>query len=214
MVLACLGCFSFAESARADQIPLAEKDSSEDRASETEGAPTGEPLPPVPVSELRRDPKTPSFDTALLLAACGVGEERLWEGTRFCLGGLVDVVFARKEETDPGVGAYLSVGSAGFRDVRASLGAAGIISLVEWFTLGARAGGLLRMDERGAAPGAQGFLELGHRSVSYKSHYALSHTLFFGADWVAPLQDSRQETTIWIGLRVDAVWLTAPRFLF
>jgi hypothetical protein len=36
-----------------------------------------------------------------------------------------------------------------------------------------------------------------------------------GIQWVAPSSGELfAETTLWIGLRVDGVWLTAPKMLF
>jgi hypothetical protein len=131
------------------------------------------------------------------------------------MGGVVDVLWGRAAETEAGGGGYLGVSTAGFRDLRPALGLSGIVSVIEWFTLGGRAGGLIRIDDQGVAPGFEGFLELGHRSVSLRSGYSLSHALFGGLQWVAPLYATESaQTTLWIGLRIDAVWLTAPRFFF
>src|SRR5690606_6557840 len=144
---------------------------------------------------------------------CGTGEDATWQRTRFCLGGVADVMWGRRAETEPGAGGYFQISTAGFRDVRPSLGVTGIVSLLDWFTLSARAGGLARLGGSGARPGAEGYLELGHRSVSHRSRYALSNALFGGVQWVAATSSrDYAERTIWIGLRLDGVWLTAPRF--
>lgn len=174
-----------------------------------------EPLPPVPVDELQGNAPSPSWDTGMLFAACGVKAERFWEKTRFCGGGLVDVIWGRADETEAGGGAYFQVATSGFSDVRPSLGLSGIVSLVEWFTISGRTGGLVRVGQGGPRPGVEGYLEFGHRSVSYESAYSLSHALLTGIQWVSKgTQDPRAETTLWVGLRIDGIWLTAPKMLF
>lgn len=171
-------------------------------------------LPPVPVDEMTKTAPQPSWDTGLLLSACGQGDDRVWETTKFCVGALGDVVFLRKKEDEMGLGGYAQVATAGFRDVRGSLGLAGVFSLVDWFALTARGGGLLAVGERGAQPGLEGYLEFGHRSVSLKSRYALSHSLMSGIQYTLQTHDLPTASTIWVGIRLDAVWLTAPVALF
>ncbi len=178
------------------------------------GNPESSYLPPVPTEEMTSKAPQPSWDTGLLLSACGVGKERPFERTKFCLGALGDVVFFRENEDEFGFGGYAQLGTAGFRDVRGGVGLSAVFSLVDWFTLTTRGGGLVVASEGGTQPGLEGYVELGQRSVSLKSHYALSHSLFGGLQYALETTGLPASSTIWIGLRLDAVWLTAPVALF
>lgn len=170
-------------------------------------------LPAFDKSKFESRAPQPSWDTGLLMGVCGVGEVRLWQQTRFCLGGVADLLFRRTTEDRVGWGAYGQVSSAGFRDARLALGPSLVVPAGSWLVTTLRAGPLLRF-EGGAAPGAQAYLELGQRSVNFKSHYSLSHSLFLGFDWSAATENVAENTSLWIGLRVDAYWLTAPAMLF
>src|SRR5690606_15513184 len=129
-------------------------------------------LPPVPVAELTAQAPQPSWDTGLVAAVCGVGESQIWQDTKFCMGALVDGFWGRKQATDRAFGGYAQVGTAGFRDVRLSVGGAFLQPLGDWFTAELRVGPLMRIEEYPAF-GAQGSVELGQRSFSYKSSYSL-----------------------------------------
>lgn len=176
-------------------------------------AETKQSPPPFDKKKFESLAPQPSWDTGLLLGVCGVGQARVWQQTRFCLGGVADVIFARTDEEQLGWGAYAQLSSAGFRDARLGAGASLVVPTGSWLVTTLRAGPLLRF-EGGAAPGAQGYLELGQRSVNLRSRYSLSHSLFLGFDWTAANQHVEQNTSLWIGLRVDAYWLTAPAMLF
>lgn len=175
---------------------------------------TSEPLPLVPTSEMSAKSPEPSWDTGLLLGVCGVGEERAWEVTKFCLGGLFDVMFLRKQENETGIGAYAALSTAGFRDVRASGGITSIFSLIDWFSLTARVGGLGVFTPEGVQPGFEGYLGIGQRSVSLRSHYALSHSFFAGLQYALPSAELPASHAIWLGFQLDGVWFTAPLGLF
>jgi hypothetical protein len=174
----------------------------------------GSLLPPVPVDDLRAKSPQPSWDIGLLAAVCGVGFEGALEAVQFCGGGLADVMFFREKETETGLGAYGQISTAGFRDLRLSAGLSGIISMIDWFSLGLRAGGLMATTFAHSAPGGELFLEFGHRSVSFRSHYAVSHTLVAGLQILAPRGRDPSSQALWLGLRIDGLWLTAPRALF
>ncbi len=187
-------------------------------ATEPEPSSTGaiEPfeLPDVPVDQLTETPPQPSFDVGIVSAVCARGADKFWERTQFCLGGLVDVIALRKKETDPGAGGYLQLSSAGFRDLRVGLGGTGIVSLIDWFSLTARGGGLLVVSSDGVQPGLEGYLEFGQRSLSLSSHYALSHSFIMGMQYALAAGDLPASHAMWLGLRIDAIWLTAPVALF
>lgn len=183
-------------------------------ATAQEALPENLGLSPVPATEMSEAGKTPSWDTGLLLGVCGVGNERPWQVTKFCLGGLVDLLFLRDTEDKAGLGGYAQVSSAGFVDIRTSGGITSAISLIDWFSLSLRGGGMAVMSPRGAQPGIEGYLGLGHRSISLRSHYALSHSFFGGMQYALPSGSLPASHAIWAGLRIDGVWLTAPIGLF
>jgi hypothetical protein len=169
-------------------------------------------LPPVPVSELTGRAPQPSWDTGIIAAVCGVGEPGIWQTTKFCLGGMADVLWGREEESESAWGGYAQVSTAGFRDAVFSLGGAFQKPLGEWLSAEFRAGPLMRLESH-PAWGAQGIFEIGQRSFSYKSRYSLSHALLLGVDFTAKNSQLPANTTLWVGIRVDAYWLTAPAML-
>jgi len=171
-------------------------------------------LPPVRIDELRAHALQPSWDTGVITGVCGAGSTRAWEATKFCLGGMVDALFWRKSETSPGLGGYGQLSTVGFRDGRLSMGLASIIPLHSWFTLGARGGGLMRFNASGAAPGLEAYLEFGQRSFSFNQRYSLSHSLLVGLQWSAATSSLEPSTAIWLALRFDGYWLSAPALLF
>ncbi len=174
---------------------------------------SGAALPPVPVTELSARGPEPSWDTGLIAAVCGVGEPGFWQETKFCLGAMADVLWGRQQEADHALGGYAQVGSAGFRDVRFSMGAAYVQPWGDWLVTELRVGPLMRIEGH-PAWGAQGSLEIGQRSFSYKSRYSLSHALLLGFDFTARNEHLPINTVFWIGIRLDAYWLTAPAMLF
>jgi hypothetical protein len=170
-------------------------------------------LPDVPGGQLAAHSPQPSWDTGLLLGVCGVGNERAWQVTKFCIGGLIDMMFLREQEDETGLGGYLALGSAGFRDVRVSGGVTSVVSLIDWFSLSLRGGGLGVLTSQGVQPGVEGYIGLGHRSVSLSSRYALSHSFFAGMQYALKSSGLPASHAIWVGLQIDGVWLTAPRGL-
>jgi hypothetical protein len=174
-----------------------------------------EPLPPVSIDELAPRAQQPSFDAGVLMAPCGVGSSPVFQRTRFCLGGMFDVLYFRKHEDSPAFGGYGQLATAGFQDFRASLGVSGLVPLVAWVNVGLRGGALLVAGAEGVAPGFEGYLEVGQRSFSYTGRYSMSHMLFFGMQWNSPgAFEQPSGTTIWIGARLDGYWLSAPGLLF
>lgn len=165
-------------------------------------------LPPVPRQELRIRAPSPQWNLGLVAGACGVGQ-RLWEGTDFCGGLVADVLFLRRRPSDGGLGGYVQLASSGFADFRGSAGMTGMIPLGRIFTLSARVGGLAVTFAEGAAPGIEGYLEFGLRSLNFSAGYSLTHTLVIGLQHT-PGEGSRAGTNIWLAARIDAFWLVAP----
>lgn len=170
-------------------------------------------LPPVPVDELSGPGPRPSFDVGIVSAVCGVSGTRVWERTQFCLGGMADLLFLRTRDRSPALGGYLEVATAGFNDSRFGFGPSALLPVGKWLTLTGRVGPLLKAGGGGAQAGAEGYLELGQRSFSQHTGYSLSHALLGGLNYTAAGSGLPSGTVIWLGLRVDAYWLTLPRLL-
>lgn len=173
-----------------------------------------EPLPPVPVEELSGNEARPSFDVGLLAAVCGVSGDKFWQRTQFCLGGVADLLFLRTRDRSPAVGGYVQAGTAGFNDSRFSLGVSALLPVGQWMTLTARLGPMLKAGGGGAQVGGEGYLELGQRSYSEHTGYSLSHALLAGLQVHAAGSGLPSGTALWLGVRVDAYWLTLPRMLW
>lgn len=177
------------------------------------------PLPAVNVTPHQPPSREPSLDAGLLLAGCGIvekpsGKAARLASVRFCAGLLADAYFGRHSYQSPAGGGYLAVGTAGFRDVRASLGLAGLLPVGGWASLLGRVGPLLVVGPD-LAPGAQVAVEIGHRSLAYESHYSLTHALFVSAEVTAPAQHSLNSSlALLVGLRIDGYWLSAPALVF
>lgn len=186
-----------------------------DSAASSDGSSSAKPLPPVSIDEMRVRVRQPSWDTGVLMAACGVGADPAWRRTRFCLGGVIDALYFRKSDHSPAFGGYGQMGTSGFRDFRLSMGVSGLVPLVSWVNLSLRAGPMLVASREGAALGLETFVEVGQRSFSPTGRYSLSHALFTGVQWNAPGAFSQPSgTTIWLGVRFDGYWLSAPALLF
>lgn len=112
-------------------------------------------------------------------------------------------------EDESGWGWAVEAGSAGFSDFRAGLSAAGFVPVSHWFGLGFRAGPLLRIEELPSF-GGRVVVELGHRNFYTETHYSLMHALFVAVDVTAPTQRELVAHSLWLGLRLDGFWLTAP----
>lgn len=171
-------------------------------------------LPPVPERELLPRAPSPDFDVGLVAGVCGLGQAQIWQATEFCGAILGDVFWLRLRERSAGLGFFASVGTAGFFDVRPSLGASAHLPLGDLLSLRLRAGGLAVLHSQGALPGLSASIELGLRALNYSGRYALTHALVLAWDQAfdsgSPSVDARAGSTVVIALRVDAFWLAAP----
>lgn len=166
-------------------------------------------VPAVDILPEERGPRQPNLSVGVLPAVCGFGTERIWQGTRFCLGGVLDLLWGRKHESESGWGLAFEAGSSGFVDFRAGLSGAGFVPLSHWFGLGVRAGPLLRI-EGVPTVGGRVVLEVGHRNFYTETHYSLMHALFVAVDVTAAPNREPAAQAIWLGVRLDGFWLTAP----
>jgi hypothetical protein len=110
--------FHFAATVSAAQESAPETETTNDRVAalaptkSERATPAENPaLPPVPVEQMAAKAPQPSWDTGLLLGMCGVGNEQVWQVTKFCLGGVVDLMFLRERENETGIGGYFGVPS-------------------------------------------------------------------------------------------------------
>jgi len=176
-------------------------------ASGTPGA-----LSEISADEFRPQFRTPAWDLSILGGACLGADGSGSTDLALCLGASGELLFDRKVEEDNAWGAYAQMSSSLVQDARLSLGATYLVPLSEWWMVQAKLAPLLRLTDH-AAPGAQLGLEFGQRSVQYDSAYTMAHTLFVQFDWAAPVSEHSSYCTLFIGLRIDAYWLTAPAML-
>lgn len=166
-------------------------------------------LPPPDAEALGPRAPTPDWDVGVLAGVCGVGTTAVWQGTEFCGALLTDVLWLREKRQRVGLGLFALVGTAGFYDVRVSLGPSVHVPTGQVFSLGARMGPLLHAMGDGVAPGFSVAAEFGIRALNRGGHYALTHALVVG--WDQSFGDgSRVGSALTLGLRIDGFWLAAP----
>lgn len=150
----------------------------------------------------------PQWNAALLPAGCLVGERgEVFDHAAFCGSVRGDVLFLRQRARDWGVGPYLSAGTAGFDDLRLSLGASALVPVVEDFPIVLSVGPLLR---DGRHPGISALLFAGMRSYNFHGSYNLAFGAAFGfeRDFADP-----RSNVLSIGVHVDAFVLALPVLL-
>jgi hypothetical protein len=99
----------------------------------------------------------------------------------FTMALRADVIVGRTGPRTWGVGPFLSVRTDGFTDVAPALGVSLLLPVAEALPLVLSAGGALRIDATGVAPGALERLWWGARSYNYQSAYTLAAGIFVEA---------------------------------
>jgi hypothetical protein len=96
----------------------------------------------------------------------------------FSLSLRADVLFARSSPRAFGIGPFLSVRTDNFTDIAPTVGASLLVPVTEAFPLVLSAGGAMRFDAAGFAPGVVERLFFGARSYNYQFAYTLAVGLF------------------------------------
>jgi hypothetical protein len=152
----------------------------------------------------------PQSTVGLTIGGAGVGAEgEFWDHAEFHLGLRGDILFARCDPTDFGVGPYVEVGTFAFDELQMGGGASLLMPIHEALPLIASFGAYGRVadDEFGGEPGVAGTLFWGTRSYNFHDNYVLTAGLLFG--WRQSLGDS-QESHFWIAAQIDLAVLALP----
>jgi hypothetical protein len=162
----------------------------------------------------RRAHADPQASAGLTLGAAFPGVVGPSESATVHLGGRADVLFLRSRERDMALGPYVDVATAGFRNVDAGGGAEWLLPLTEDVPVVLSAGGFVRNGSgRGWgswAPGLEGTLFCGSRSLNFHSWYGLAIGGFVQTRWVP---ESPATLDVVAGVQLDAALLVMP-FLF
>ena len=138
---------------------------------------------------------------------CGVGDDAVWEETRFCGGIVGDVLFGRERNRDFGIGPFAEVSTAGFWDARYGGGLSVLTPVTSnyplVFSLGA-----FGHETASLALGGHAFFGL--RSHNFHGSYNLAAGLIAS---VYRDLGAERATLVSVGFELDALLLAMP-FLF
>jgi hypothetical protein len=126
----------------------------------------------------------------------------------FHLGARGDLLFLRSSPRQMGLGPYVDVATAGFRDVDAGGGLSWLVPLWEDLPVVLSGGAFAREGRtRTLAPGVEGTLFAGSRSYNFHSSYGMAIGLFAQTRWVP---ESPSTLDVVIGVQLDAEILALP----
>jgi len=150
----------------------------------------------------------PQWNTGLSFAACQIHRDSpARDALRFCGAARADVLFGRERNRGFGLGPYLEIGTAAFRDVRLSTGVSALLPLQDDFPLVLSAGYSSRQVTE---PGLEASIFWGLRSFNYHGAYNMSGGLVLQAQQTFGPRPTR---TISLGLRIDGLLLALPFLL-
>lgn len=156
----------------------------------------------------RRCQADPQWNTGLSFAGCEIHRDApARDALRFCGAARADVLFARERSRDFGLGPYLEVGTAAFRDIRLSAGLSALLPLHDDFPLVISAGYSSREITE---PGLDASIFWGLRSFNYHTSYNMAGGLVLQAQQTFGPQPTR---TISLGVRVDGLLIALPFLL-
>lgn len=143
----------------------------------------------------------PQWNGSLLTGLGGMGaggrhfDELAWVNA---LRG--DVLLLRQRNADVGLGPYVDVATAGFRDVRFGGGASLLLPVHPYVPIIVSGGGYAVHSSVGWRPGVAGWLYVGSRSYNYHSAYGMSGGLMLG--YQQNLGDPREHLVV-IAAQID-----------
>lgn len=143
-------------------------------------------------------PARPQLNLALLGGVAGVGtkEQGAWETSRLFAAFHADVLLGRNSTRSWGIGPMARVGTYGFSDAQAQLGASLLVPVHDYLPFVLTAGGYTRLTE-GREPGAFASLFWGTRSFNYHGSYVMAGGLVVEAR--ATFGDQAERTVIIAG---------------
>lgn len=152
----------------------------------------------------------PQGNVGLTIGGGAVGAEgRFWDHAEFHMGLHGDVMFARDDPWDFGVGPYLEIGTFAFDEFQFGGGPTFHIPVHETWPLVASLGAFGRIgdDDFGLEPGLAAGLFWGSRSYNFHGDYIMAAGLSVGFRQV--LGESR-ESTLLVAAHIDLLALGIP----
>lgn len=152
----------------------------------------------------------PQWNVSWLTGVCGTGSNAYWKHTCWFNGLRGDVLFGRSRDADVGVGPFLHVTTAGFKDLRLGGGLTTLLPVHPYFPIGLSVGGYARHSAAGWEPGLSGWFFIGSKSYNYHSSYTMTGGLLVGLNYgLGPTR----ERTIVIAAQIDGLVLALPFIL-
>ena len=151
----------------------------------------------------------PEWNLGAETSLCGRGEHgAVWKRTGFCGQLRGDVLFGRERNADFAWGPYATFGTATFSDVRFGGGLSLLLpTLGGDFPVVVSAGALSR---NGSDLRVSSEAFFGLRSHNFHGGYAMASGIVVGGDVAV---SGGRENTLYVGLRIDGLWLALP-FIF
>jgi hypothetical protein len=152
----------------------------------------------------------PQGNAGITIGVAGRGYDRgIWDETVFHLGMRGDVMFARDDVHDFGVGPYLELFTYAFDELQMGGGVSLLLPVIDTFPIVASVGSYARIgeDDFGFEPGIATALFFGSRGYNFTSNYVMAGGLLVQARF--GLGDSG-ETSILLGAHLDTAFLGLP----
>jgi hypothetical protein len=150
---------------------------------------------------------SPQAHVALRTSVCGVGEERLWQETRWCNAVMGDFLLGRSRNSDFGFGPFVEASTAGFWDARYGGGLSALAPITSDIPV-VLSLGAYGHETSAVALGANVFV--GVRSYNFHGSYNLAAGLV--ASFVRDL-GSEHATLVTLGVELDGFFLALPFLL-
>jgi len=152
----------------------------------------------------------PQGNAGLTLGVAGVGESgAIGDHAEFHLGARGDILFARDQPSDFGLGPYAEIGTLGFDELHVGGGLSALLPVHPTFPIVLSGGAYGRYgdDGFGFEPGIAGSLFWGTRSYNFHTDYVMAAGLL--VSYRASMGDSGQSALV-VGAQLDAVVLSLP----
>jgi len=149
----------------------------------------------------------PQWNTGLTFAGCHLRQGSGHTSLGFCGGARGDVFFLREQSGDWGLGPYLELSTAQFKDLRIGAGASLLAPVHRDFPLIFSLGLLSRQVTE---LGVQAQVFWGLRSYNHHAGYNMSGGLVLGFEQTVTEPANR---VVSVGLRIDGFLLALPYFL-
>jgi hypothetical protein len=148
---------------------------------------------------------SPEWNGGIVTSLCALGERGAYFEELAWRNELrVDVLFGRTRNAGFAAGPYVDLSTRDFDDLRWGGGASLLVPIAEDFPLVVSVGPYLNGIENA---GVQTSLFWGLRAYNFHSAYGMAGGLVLGAEHDL---GTRRETSLFVGARLDALWLALP----